>query len=154
MSGASYGDAGESIRTKVGTLKGIKDVIEADLLISVEELIHAEFFDDLLSQAEYLVTQSYFIAAGVLGRCVLEEFLRKWCDKAKCQIAKPEGKRTIEDHKAALYAGQHLDKIQMKSIEVMAAVGNDCAHNTGKATKDQVEKMLRDVRDLLKRHGM
>jgi hypothetical protein len=59
----------------VGTLQAIRDAIVANLLVSVEGLVLTEAFDDILRQAEYLLNTGDFIAAGVLGRAVLGEFL-------------------------------------------------------------------------------
>ena len=59
--------------------------------------MRAEAFESLLEQADYLLSEGYFLAAGVLGRAVLEEHLRKWCDLKAYSPAKQ--RPTINDFK-------------------------------------------------------
>ena len=134
-----------------GTLVAIRDAIANDLLHRLEDFVNAETFDDLLEQADYLFNRSYFMAAGVLGRAVLEERLRKWCHRAGILPTKPHP--TINDYNQAIYLANLYDKITMKHVDAMAAVGNDAAHGK-KAEKDDIERLLRDVRDFLARHPM
>lgn len=138
------------IPERVGVLEAIKDAIDNDWLVTVEDLVYAEAFSDLLEQAEHLFAEGYFLAAGVLGRAVLEEHLRKWCEHAHCIPAKT--KPTMADCKAALYKHNHINKIEQAQVEAMAAVGNEAAHNTPGLKKEDVGRLLRDVRDFLARH--
>jgi hypothetical protein len=128
----------------VGLLLAIQNAVYAGMLGKVEELIFAEAFDDLLEQAEYLLSENFFLAAGVLGRAVLEEHLRKWCVNANCfpQRARP----SINDYNATLYDKTHVTKIEMKLIEALAAIGNDAAHNAPTLTQADVERLLRELR--------
>jgi hypothetical protein len=130
-----------------GAVQGMKKAIERGMLVNVEDLVLAETFDDLLEQGDYLLDHGYFLAAGVLGRAVLEEHLRKWCDRSGCAptISKP----TIEHFKTSLYTANHLDKISMKHVEAMAAIGNDAAHANAGLKADDVERLLHDVRAFL-----
>lgn len=68
-----------------GTLKGIRECLAEGLLIRFEDLVLADIFSDLLDQADYLLSKNYFRAAGVLGRAVLEERLRRLCVVNGCQ---------------------------------------------------------------------
>jgi hypothetical protein len=115
----------------------------------------AEAFSDLLEQADHLLEKNHFLAAGVLGRAVLEEHLRKWCQHVGCAFLKPDGtpkdKPTMSDFYGELQKGGQLNALQRRHVENMAAVGNACAHNMGTATRDDVERLLRDVRDFLVR---
>ena len=135
----------------LGTLEGILNSISKGMLITVEDLIIAEAFDDILEQGEYLFQQGYLLAAGVLGRAVLEEHLRKWCGRTGCmpQKAKP----TLDDYKSALYSIQAMDKVTMKHVEAMAAVGNDAAH-AKQVQKEDIERFITDVRQFLVRHPL
>lgn len=128
----------------LGGLQSLRRALCAALLCSVEVLIHGEVFDDLLEQAEYLFEKKYFLAAGVLGRAVLEENLRQWCVRKNCVPTNP--KATMNDFKDALYAAKDLDKMNMKHVEAMAAIGNEAAHNGPSLTEAKVERLLRDVR--------
>jgi hypothetical protein len=142
----------------LGTLEAVRQVIDQDLLLTVEHLVMAEAFADLLEQADYLLRGGYFIAAGVLGRAVLEEHLRKWGQHAGCVYTKHDGtpntKPTMADFYGELTKGGQLSKLERKNVEDMAGIGNDCAHNKGTATKADVERLLRDVREFLVRHPL
>jgi hypothetical protein len=139
---------GENART--GMLEGIKHAIEGDWLLSVEDLIYAEAFSDLLEQADHLLSQQYTLAAGVLGRAVLEEHLRKMCERLGCVPAKP--KPTMVDYKSELYRNDHIRKIDQSHVDSMAAIGNDAAHNKAELRREDVERLLRDVRGFLSNH--
>jgi hypothetical protein len=130
-----------------GTMMAIRDAIDADMLLTVEQLVVAETFDDLLEQAEYLLSKTYFLPAGVLGRAVLEEHLRKWCQRAACFPSKP--KPTMSDFYGELHKGRHFTTLVLKQIEAMAAVGNEAAHSKPTLKREDVERMLRDLRGFL-----
>jgi hypothetical protein len=134
---------------KLGTLKAIREALEMDLLVTIQELVMAEAFSDLLEQANYLLSEGYFLAAGVLGRAVLEEHLRKWCDQVDCVPSK--AKPTLNDYKLELQKANKLNKIEVSHVDAMAAVGNAAAHNKT-LIKDDVERMVGDVRGFLAKH--
>ena len=131
----------------LGTLEGIADAINNGLLIKVEDIVRSEAFENLLEQADYLYSEGYFLAAGVLGRAVLEGHLRKWCDLTNCPPTK--SKPTINDFNGNLYKAKHINLTQMKHFESLASIGNAAAHNDKKLAADEVERLLRDVRDVL-----
>lgn len=144
-------DPGSTKRT-LGTLEAIREAVEHGLLVTVEELVRAEAFDSLLDQAAYLESEGYFLAAGVIGRAVLEEHLRKLCEAKSCSPAKP--KPTINDFKDSLYKAKHITATVMKHVESMAAVGNEAAHNKDTLDAAAVGRLLRDVRDFLVRNPL
>jgi hypothetical protein len=140
------------VKRQIGTLRAIMEAIDAGLLLRVEELAIAETFSNLMEQADYLFQEGYFLASGVLGRAVLEEHLRKWCERSGCM---PEKSRpTLGDLTRVLHAKSIVDKLTMKHVEAMAAVGNDAAHNNPSLAKEDVARLLRDTREFLTRHSL
>jgi hypothetical protein len=137
-------------KTMLGTLKGIENAVMKGMLDRIEDLSVAETMGGLIEQAEHLLLQKYHIAAGVLGRAVLEQHLRKSCDHKGCSPAKP--KPTINDLTDALYTAKHLTLTEKKFVESMAAVGNDAAHNKDSLKREDVERMIPDVRRFLVQH--
>ena len=133
----------------IGLLEAIKNDIENDHLIRAENIIRAETLTDLFEQAEYLLEQGYFLAAGVLARAVIEEHLRKRCDELGCIPSK--SKPTLNDFNQALYSSKNIDKIAMKNIDSLAAVGNDAAHNNPSLKQDDVERFVREVPNILQK---
>jgi len=158
------GEAGEPWRTALvektnslqnaekmlGTLLGIEAAVQGGLLVKIEDLVRADAFDSLLEQAEYLSSEGYSLAAGVLGRAVLEEHLRSWCHRANCVPTKD--RPTLNDFTSELYRAKVINKIVMKQVEAMAAIGNDAAHGKP-VTADEVDRLLRDVREFLAKHA-
>jgi hypothetical protein len=138
-----------SAKAMLGTLMGIEFAIRNNLLVRVEDLVHADTFDSLLEQAEHLLSQNYLIAAGTIGRAVLEQHLRTWTMRAGCVPAKQ--RPTLNDFTGELYGKQHITKLEMKQIEALAAIGNEAAHGQPVKAED-VERMLRHVREFLQQH--
>lgn len=135
-----------------GIVQSMRRAVQSDLLITVEQLVDAETFGDLLEQAEHLQGQNYHVAAAVLGRAVLEEHLRKMCDREGLMPTKQNP--TISDYNMALYnaSPKRIDRVKMQHITTMAAIGNDAAH--GKTVKQEdVERLLRDVRTFITYHS-
>jgi hypothetical protein len=60
----------------LGTVRSIKDAVQGGHLTTVRDFVVAETFSNLLDQADYLLSKKFWLAAGVLGRAVLEEELR------------------------------------------------------------------------------
>jgi hypothetical protein len=68
----------------LGTLQGILYELQHDHLRTFTSIVRAETLADLLEQAEHLFNAGYTLAAGVIGRAVLEEHLRTTCDALGC----------------------------------------------------------------------
>jgi len=140
------------VKRMLGTLEGIDHQIMSGMLVTVEDLIRAEAFENLLEQADYLLSEGYFLAAGVLGRAVLEQHLNNWCQVVGCSPTKP--RPTLNDFKDSLYKAKRINVTEMKHIESLGAIGNDAAHNKPTLTEADVKRLLRDVRDVLVKHPM
>lgn len=133
----------------LGTVRAIRKAIDDDLLLTVEDLVFAEAFDDLLGQADYLLGKGYLPAAGTLGRAVLEEHLRKWCQRVNITPAKQ--RPTLADLRQALYQVKKISKVENSHIEALTTIGNQAAHGEP-VTQAEVERLLREVREFMVRH--
>src|SRR5258707_9832403 len=92
----------DSVQGPLEALRTIRYALQEGLLTQYEDLIFAQAFADLFEQGAYLFDQGYFLAAGVIFRAVLEERLRKLCDRGGCAPTRP--RPTISDYNQALYA--------------------------------------------------
>ena len=63
-----------------GVLKALKEDVNEGWLQTVEELVHADTFSDLLEQARELNSKGYKDAAAVIAGTVLESHLRLLCE--------------------------------------------------------------------------
>lgn len=129
------------VRARLGALEALERAVQNDLLVKIENLVHAEALGSLLEQAEHLNKNGYYVAACVLGRSVLEEHLRNLCLKHGCMPS--QANPTVNSYNMALYPTVY-DKIKMQHVTGLATIGNDAAHQQ-KATKDDCERLLREL---------
>jgi hypothetical protein len=127
-----------AIKTQ-GTLQAIRRAVADGVLFELRELVLADAFANLVEQADHLLDQGFFLAAGVLLRAVLEERLRLLVENRSLKLAKP--KPTLNDYKTELYKASVYDKITFQEILLLVAIGNDAAHNSPTLAAMDVAKM-------------
>lgn len=148
-----------AIPTVGGALKALRHAIDAGYLISVQELIHANLFADFLEMAEHLLTEGYKDPAAVLIGGILEEHLRKLCDKNNISIEVTDSKGVSRPKKAEVMnielAGKGVySKLDQKNVTAWLDLRNKAAHgHYNEYTSPQVELLLQSVRDFLTRHS-
>lgn len=134
---------GNSVRA-VAVLKAAYEDYKGGYLFDTVKRIQAEIFDDFLEQADYFLKGGYHGVAAVLAGAVLEDTLRKLCDKKEIPIgAQPK----LDAMNADLAKSGFYDKLIQKKITWLADVRNKAAH--GKWTEfspADAEEMLRGVR--------
>lgn len=135
----------------IGALEGIKELVQDGMLLRFEDLVLAQFYADLIDQAEYLYSKGFIVPSAVIGRSVLEERLRRLCQVHDCV---PSKKRpTINDFNLNLKREDVYDLIMFKNVDALASVGNAAAH--GNTTcKDDVRRMLDGIQDFLLRFSV
>jgi hypothetical protein len=137
----------------LGALRSILEAIENGRLISIEERVEVEVLGDLMEHAEILLKDKHYLACCVVQRAVLEERLRNLCQKWQC--APTKAKPGIDDYNQALYAKGKSDpttdfhKATMQWVTAMAAIGNDAAHIVREITRDDAERMRRELTSFL-----
>lgn len=146
------GNSAVSAIRMLGTLEAIEEAIQNGLLVTYGDIVRSETFDSLLDQADYLLSEGYYLAAGALGRAVLEEHLRSWCDVANCTPAK--ARPTLDAYGKALYAAKEYSKSVMKHVDSMTGFGNDAAHNNPDLKAEDIARLLRDVREFLAKNAL
>lgn len=116
-------------------------------LTELRTLIRAEVFDDLLEQAQYLFEQGYYQPAAVLAGGVLEESLRRLCERNGVVLpSKPK----LDSMNADLAKKGAYNTLVQKRITWLADIRNKAAH--GQVTEfssSDVGTMLRQVRDFV-----
>jgi hypothetical protein len=90
----------------------------------------------------------------VLTGSVLEEHLRKLCDRHQVPVDAPDGvPRKVETLNAALVKAGAYGKLDQKSVTAWMGLRNDAAHgHYERYTQEQVALMLEGVRNFLTRH--
>ncbi len=84
-----------SVMQGLAVIRAAKDDYEQDMLFDTRVVIAAEVFDDFLEQADHLHNQGYHQAAAIIAGAVLEDGLRKLCDRKG--MAQPQER----DHQSA-----------------------------------------------------
>ena len=127
-------------QNQVGVLESARTLVEAGLVGKLRHLLHADLLDSLLDEANHLQETGHLIPAAVLGRIVIEGWLR---DQAESHgIADHDTKKASilndELKKETVYSTPRWRKIQSH-----LDVGNSAAHGkTEEFTHKDVEGMI------------
>jgi hypothetical protein len=124
-----------------GILEAAHRDFEAGLLFEIRSLVAAELLDDFISQANALFEAGYHVPAASLAGAVLEDTLRKLCERNAIKV--PE-KTKIDSLNSELTKLGVYDKLVQKRITALADIRNNADHgHFDKFTKPDVEDMLR-----------
>jgi hypothetical protein len=116
-------------------------------LTEVRTMIRAEVFDDLLEQGQHLFEQGYYLPAAVLAGGVLEETLRKLCERNGIVLS---SKPKLDGMNTELAKKGVYNTLLQKRITWLADIRNKAAH--GQLTEfssSDVDTMLRQVREFV-----
>lgn len=128
-----------------GVLRSLRHDYSNDFLDSFNEMIDADIFTDILEQAEYLLSQSYFRASAVVAGVALESHLRKLAEKNQIPITSDDGKYVKADSlNGNLLKNQIIDKTMNKSITGWLGLRNDAAHPDPKQIDEGMIKLMID----------
>lgn len=137
-----------------GLLRALRADYAAGYLQPIIELIHADLFSDFLEMADHLIEQGYKDPAAVIAGSVLEEHLRKLCDKNGIDVKKPDGTPKKADTLNSELAGANVySKLDQKNVTAWLDLRNKAAHGKyGEYTKDQVALLIQSTRDFITRN--
>ena len=136
-----------TIKLALGILKAAKDDFENDRLFQTRILIEAEVFDDFLEQAEHLLKSGYYAPAAVIAGSVLEDGLRKLCQRKNVQLS---AKATIDPMNVELVKAGVYNTLMQKRITALADIRNKAAHGKWDEFNDKdVEQMIAQVRTFM-----
>ena len=136
----------------LGALKAAGDDYKHGFLFEVRNIVAAEVFDEFLGQAEYLLGAGYQAPAAVIAGSVLEDGLRKLCQRHGIALsAKPK----LDTMNADLYKVGAYNLLVQKKITALADIRNNAAHGQwDQFTVRDVEDMLNAVRTFMAQHFM
>lgn len=143
-----------AINHLIGILVALRADYEAGYLESIHELIHADIFTDFLEMADYLLEEGYKDPAAVLAGGVLEEHLRKLCQKNNIPTQKDESRPKKADKlNAELADAEVYSKLDQKSVTSWLDLRNKAAHGKyDEYLKEQVALMVNGIRDFISRN--
>jgi len=134
-----------------GILEGTYADYKDGFLVQIRHLVRAELLDDFLAQAGALLKQGYHVAAASLAGAVLEDTLRKLCDKNS--IAYDPAKSSLNILNTELARAEVYDKLVQKKITAEADLRNSADHGQfDQVKREDVEDMISWVRRFVEEH--
>jgi hypothetical protein len=114
-------------------------------------LVRAELLDDFLDQADALLRQNYHVPAASLAGAVLEDTLRRLCDKN--EIAYDPAKSSLNTLNTELARAEVYDRLVQKKITAEADLRNSADHGQfAKVRPEDVGDMISWVRRFVEEH--
>lgn len=143
----------DHISQMLGIAISIKHDYESGLINNIKALIQADIFANFLEMGEHLLKENYKDASAVIIGSVLEDSLRKLCDKHKITNNKNGKYFTIDPLNSALAKADVYSKLIQKQVTTWAHIRNKAAHGEYKEYDNkQVEMMLLFVQDFAEQH--
>jgi HEPN domain-containing protein len=128
----------------LGIAKAAQHDFEQGLLFDVRSLVAAELLGDFTDQAEALVKEGFYVPAASLAGAVLEDALRKLCQKHGVPL--PSSTKIDRLNADLAKAGVYSTLVQ-KQITVLADIRNKADHGKFKEfTREDVENMVKWLR--------
>lgn len=127
-----------------GVLEAAQRDFEAGILFDMRALVTAEVLGDFIEQSEALLGAGYHVPAASLAGAVLEDTLRKLCEKHSITIP---ASTKIDRLNAELARAGVYDKLVQKRITAHADIRNNADHgHFDKFAKSDVEDMVKWIR--------
>ena len=130
--------------TRLAVLESAISQIQGGFVGNIRHLLHADIFDSMIGQAAALLTQGHKVPAAVLGRIVIERWLR---DRAEAvaipayDTAKPS-KLNDDLKKSGEYSAP-----KWRQLQAYLDVGNAAAHGKpDEFSEDDVRQLLEYAR--------
>jgi hypothetical protein len=144
----------EHFTQMLGVALAIKHDISSGLLVDFKSFVQAEVFADFLDMGEYLLNEGYKDAAAVIIGSVLEDSLRKLCERISLPVTSDSGKPlTIEPLNTQLAKADVYSKLVQKQVTTWAHVRNKAAHGEfSEYNIEQVKMMLLFVQSFTADH--
>ena len=144
----------DSVAKLFGTLKSLREDYANDFLSSFNEMVDAELFTDILEQAGYLFSQSYFRASAVVAGVALESHLRKLAERNSIPITTDDGKYIKANSlSGALLKNNIIDKTMHNSVTGWLGLRNDAAHPDPKEINEGlIEPMIAGIRVFIEKY--
>jgi len=127
-----------------GVLEAAQRDFEAGILFDMRGLIAAELLGDFMEQAQVLFDAGYHVPAASLTGAILEDSLRKLCEKHSIPVHEIT---KIDSLNAELARAGVYDKLVQKRITALADIRNNADHGRfEKFAKADVDDMLKWTR--------
>jgi hypothetical protein len=138
----------------LGALNALRQDYQQGYMHTVAELIHADVFADFMEMAQELLDKHYKDPAAVVAGSVLEEHLRKLCDRHNLAVVDGSGRPLKADFlNAELTKAGAYNKLEQKQVTPWLGLRNDAAHgHYDEYDEAQVALMIAGITDFMVRH--
>jgi hypothetical protein len=152
---------GMNLEVTIPRLEGLLTALRRDWcgmrIETFPELVHAAMFTNMLDAAAYLLTEGYHGPAAVMAGAVLDQHVRRLCEKHgiattfdKDGDTVPKKLDAMNNEVAKYYANGKQDQ---KEITPLAGIRNEAAHgHFDKFDARQVEGMILGIRGFINRN--
>lgn len=138
------------IQALAGILRTLRGEYAEGILTTIQERVRSEVFSDFLEMAEHLLEDGYKDAAAMYVGGVLEQHLRKLCDKHGVTL--PD-RATIDPMNQGLAKQNVYGKNEKMQVTAWAAIRNSAAHGDYlKYDVPQVKLMIAGIRGFLDKY--
>ena len=128
----------------VGVLESARDEINSGFVSKLKYIMHADIFESTVDQAESLLQTGHSIPAAVLGRIIIEEWIKDEAEKAGIAYTLSDKAAVINDR---LKNGGVFSTPKWRQIQSLLDVGNSAAHGrTSEFSEDDVKRMIDFIR--------
>jgi hypothetical protein len=134
----------------LGVFRAVKEDYENGAIFELRQIVEAEVFDDFLEQSESLLLAGFHQPAAVIAGSVLEDGLRKLCEREEIEL--PE-KPKLDSMNVALAKNGTYKLLTQKRITALADIRNNAAHGKwDQFTKEDVDDLIQWVRNFMERN--
>ena len=142
LGGKSY--AAYTFSQLVGILESAKDEISSGLLGNIRHLLHADMFASIVEQASELLEKGHLTPAAVLGRIVIERWLRDLGEKSGVADYGTIKAATLNER---LKGAGIFSTAKWGLVQGFLGIGNAAAHGKeDQFSRKDVEQMLEFAR--------
>ena len=128
----------------IGILQSAKDEIQAGFIFKIKYLLHADFFNSIVDQAEDLLRTGHKIPSAVLGRIVIEQWLKDEAEKAGIPINETDKAAVVNDR---LKNEKIFSIPRWRQVQSFLDIGNSAAHGRpDDFADDDVRRMMEFIR--------
>ncbi len=150
------GYPGYKLQQLMGVIVALHHDLTEGYIESIEEITHADVFDNYLDMADHLLDKNYKDPAAVIAGTTLEIHLRKLCIKNNIEIFKDDKKsnyKKAEGLNGELKSKEVYVTLDNKNITAWLDLRNDAAHGKyGNYNNTQVVNMIQGIKDFMDRN--
>ncbi len=139
-----WGNPCDVLAKLTGVLQSARDEIETGFIFKIKYLLHADLFASIVDQAEELIGTGHRIPSAVLGRIVIERWLRDEAEKAGIEVGEEEKASVVNNQ---LKNGGVFSTPKWRQVQGLLDVGNSAAHGKTDEFEDaDVVRMVEFIR--------